>query len=302
MNRDWSISDSNKSFSSEITPVSGYLIYLYLATSDKKYLSQIGRILRIVTKNMIDDESGWILEDFGSGWKYLPRVPDETGINIGHNIEGAWMLFRNYLLTGHEDQLKTGKLLADKILEAGVFNRNNIWLSTAGRTNSSLHGAGTYWWIQAYGNMFSLYRYHITKDQRFLDDFVKGAELWDYRFMDRKNGDTFFSTDSAGKVTEATKATRFKASYHNIEQCILNYLCLNLWVNNEPAELHFMIRSSHDGEVLYPVLIEDRAIKIKSVKCKNKDQTSFQIEGQGIRLPELKNCQLRVILTNQVDK
>jgi mannobiose 2-epimerase len=299
MNRDWSISDSNKSFSSEITPVSGYLIYLYLATREKKYLDQVDRILRITTKNMIDDESGWILEDFDPGWRYIPRKPDETEINIGHNIEGAWMLIRNYLLTGNEDLLKTGQLLVNKILKAGVFNMNNIWLSTSGRTNASLHSTGTYWWIQAYGNMFSLYQYHITKDQSFLDNFVKGATLWDNSFMDREYGDTYFSTDSAGKVTEATKATRFKASYHNMEQCILNYLCLNLWVNNEPAELHFRINSLYDGEVLYPVLIEDKSIKISSVTGKSQDQRSLKIEDQGIRLPKLKTYTLKVILTKK---
>ncbi len=301
MNRDWSISDSNKSFSSEITPVSGYLIYLYLATREKKYLDQIDRILRITTKNMIDDKSGWIFEDFDSAWNYIPRNSDKTEINIGHNIECAWMLLRNYLLTGNEDQLKTGQLLADKILRSGAFNKNAIWLSTSGRTDTSHHGAGTYWWIQAYGNMFSLCQYHITNDQRFLDNFVNGATLWDNSFMDRVYGDTYFSTDSAGKVTDATKATRFKASYHNIEQCILNYLCLNLWVNNEPAELHFMIHSSHEGEVLYPVLIEDKSIIVSSAAGKNLVQFPILTKDQGIMLPELKNCRLNVVLIKNRD-
>ena len=250
---------------------------------------------------MIDDLSGWILEDFDSAWNYIPRDSDKTEINIGHNVEGAWMLLRNYLLTGHEDPLRIGQLLADKIIRSGAFNKNNIWLSSSGRTNTSLHGAGTYWWIQAYGNMFSLCQYHITNDKRFLDNFVKGATLWDNSFMDRVYGDTYFSTDSAGKVTDATKATRFKASYHNIEQCFLNYLCLNLWVNNEPAELHFMIHSSHEGEVLYPVLIEDKSIKISTFTGKNQNQMSFKTKDQGIFLPQLKACPLTVILTKRND-
>ncbi len=299
MNRDWSINDSNKSFSSEITPVSGYLIYLYLATREKVYLDQIDRILRITAKNMIDEESGWILEDFDQDWKYIPGKPEAEEINTGHNIEGAWMLFRTCLLTGNENLLKSGELLSDKLLQSGVFNRNNIWLSTSSRTNKSLHGTSTYWWIQAYGNMFSLYHYHITKDHRLLDNFVKGAIRWDESFIDRKHGDTFFSTDSAGRTTEATKATRFKASYHNMEQCILNYLCLNLWVNKEPAELHFMIHSSYDGEILYPVIIEDKSIKIKSVTGKNQDQISLKVEDQGILLPKLKAYPLTVILTKK---
>ena len=301
MNRDWSINDSNKSFSSEITPVSGYLIYLYLATREKEYLDQIDRILGITTKNMIDDKTGWILEDFDPVWKYIPGKSAETEINIGHNIEGAWMLFRTFLLTGNKNLFKSGKLLSDKIVQSGVFNKHNIWLSTTGKAKGSLQGTGTYWWIQAYGNMFSLYQYHITKNHRFMDDFVKGATLWDNSFMDRKHGDTFFSTDSAGKAIDATKATRFKASYHNMEQCFLNYLCLNLWVNKEPAELHFKIHSSNDGEVLYPVMIEDKSIKISTVTGNNQDQITFKTIDQGILLPKLKACPLTVILTKRND-
>jgi len=297
MDRDWSVIDSKKSFSSEITPVSGYLFYLYLATRDEKYLDQIDRILGITVNKMIDDTSGWILEDFDKEWNYISRVRDGSEINTGHNIEAAWMLFRKYLVTGNPSHLKTGQSLAARIIETGLFNKNDIWLTSAGRIDPSLKGTGTYWWIQAYGNMFSLYLYHTTKDKEYLENFRRGAQFWDSGFMDRKFGDTYFSVDSEGKVTDATKATRFKTSYHSIEHCILNYLCLNLWVNNESVELHFRINSSKNGEFLYPVLIEDTSVKVKSVTGKANDNLSFPIEGQGIRLPELNNYPLTVILT-----
>ena len=87
MNRDWSILDSNKSFSSMITPVSGYLLYLYQATKEKKYLDQTARILDATVEHMIDPESGWVLEDFDRDWNYLSRRNDAAEVNIGHNIE-----------------------------------------------------------------------------------------------------------------------------------------------------------------------------------------------------------------------
>ena len=48
MQCDWSVSDSNKSFSSQVTPVSGYLIYLYQVTREQKYLDQINRVLLLL--------------------------------------------------------------------------------------------------------------------------------------------------------------------------------------------------------------------------------------------------------------
>ena len=40
---------------------------------------------------MIDKESGWVLENFDKNWMYLVGKQDKTEINIGHNIESAWM-------------------------------------------------------------------------------------------------------------------------------------------------------------------------------------------------------------------
>jgi uncharacterized protein YyaL (SSP411 family) len=296
MNRDWSILDNNKSFSSMITPVSGYLFYLYQATREQEYSDQIGRILDVTVEHMIDPESGWVLEDFDRNWNYINRRNDASEVNIGHNIEAAWMLLKSYLLTDNKDHLKSAQLIAEKIKSSGVFRDNGIWLTSAGRLDPSLHSADTYWWIQAYGNMFSLYLYKTTGHDRYLDDFRKGAVLWDKSFMDYRNGDTFFSVDSAGRITDARKANQFKASYHNIEHCLLNFLALNLWVNNDPVELHFSIRSSVDGDLLYPNILEDNDIRIKKAQVNNGKRSVQVNDGSAIVLPEISDKMVTIIL------
>ena len=299
MNRDWSIKDSNKSFSSQVTPVSGYLIYLYCATREAKYLNQIEKIMETTTANMIDKESGWILEDFDRNWMYLVGKQDKTEVNIGHNIESAWMLLRIYFLTGKIQYLNSAREITTKIAKWGVLNEKEVWLTTTGRKFPFEHGSDTYWWVQAYGNMFNLYWYHSDGEDKYLDGFQRGAIFWDTYFVDKKHGDNFFSTDTTGIVKDATKANRFKTSYHSMEHCLLNYLCLNLWVNKVPVEFHFRINSSRNGELLYPVLLEDKNIKISRVVIKNKDQNPLMIGDQAIRLPELQNTELTVFLVNQ---
>jgi mannobiose 2-epimerase len=299
MNRDWSVSDSNKSFSSQVTPVSGYLFYLYQATREQKYLDQINKILEVTMKNMVDNESGWILEDFTSNWEYIHGREDASEINIGHNIEAAWMLLRSYLITGYQPHLKSALSIADNIDRSGVFRENGIWLTTTGRLSPSGHSAETYWWIQAYGNMLNLYLYHIVRDSKYLDDFRKGSDFWDSFFMDRKHGDTFFSVDTSGGIIDATKATRFKTSYHSMEQCLLNFLCLNLWINEEPVELYFRIKSSAEGIRLFPALLEGKDTGIQKVQINGKDQTSPVCDGQAILLPDLINSQVKVHLINR---
>lgn len=296
MNRDWSILDSNKSFSSQVTPVSGYLFYLYLATRDQKYLDQTFKILDVVSKRMVDTEYGWVLEDFDSKWNYLSSRNDDSEINTGHNIETAWMMLRYWFLTSDEGNKNAGLKIADKILRSGVFNENNVWLATAGRTEPSMPGSDTYWWIQAYGNMISLCLYKATGDAKYIDYFIRGARLWDSAFVDRKHGDTFFRIDSAGNVLDRTKAGRFKSSYHNMEHCLLNYLYLNLWVNCEPVVLHFMVSSPVAGEKLYPVPVEDMGARIVKVTSPDRGDSSVEFSGQAVFLPADANLRLEVEL------
>lgn len=298
MNRDWRIADSNKSFSSQVTPVSGYLFYLYQATREKKYLDQINKIMANTMNKMVDWESGWILENFDSDWKYIPGREDETEINIGHNIEAATMLLRYYLLMGTRDHLNSAKILTGKINSYGALHDKEIWLTSVNRTSSARHAGNTYWWIQAYGNMFNLYLYHVLGERSYLDGFQKGSEFWDSFFMDKRHGDTYFSVDTAGRPDDRTKATRFKTSYHSIEQCLLNMLCLNLWVNNTPVEFHFKISSSREGDILFPSILEDKNIEVSKVVIDDLNQPDLAWRGQEIRLPELKNSKVVVTLEN----
>ncbi len=298
MNRDWTVNDSNKAFASQITPVSGYLIYLYAATREKKYLNQIEKIVNATTKHMIDPKTGWVLEYFDKDWNYITTGDERSEVNIGHNIETAWMLLKTFGLTGNAAYLNTANILSDKIYEWGVSKERRFWYTGVGLQNPSLHNETAYWWIQAYGNMFDLYWYHFTKDSSYLRGFKNGASFWDAYFVDRKYGDTYTGVDINGVVKDATKANRYKTSYHSMEHCLVNYLALNLWNNNEPIKLHFKIHQSKSGDKLYPVILEDNSIIISEATLNNGGQEKLQIEGQSIILPTLNNSIISVILRN----
>lgn len=177
------------------------------------------------------------LNDIMPFWTEYAR--DEKSGAFFTNLDSLWLPFGSqnkypsmtsrhlfsysvaYLLTGNRDHLKSAKILAGKINKFGVLHEKEVWLTTVGRTSSEKHGANTYWWVQAYGNIFNLYLYHVLGESRYLDGFQKGAGFWDPCFMDKKHGDTYFSVDTAGRPNDRTKATRFKTSYHSIEHCLL---------------------------------------------------------------------------------
>ncbi|MEA1886050.1 MAG: hypothetical protein U9N72_02425 [Bacteroidota bacterium] len=117
LNRDLSVQYTDKDFSPQLAPVSGYLIYLYLATGNTIYLEQMEKIINTVTDSMSMPGEPWILERF-----------DRT------------------------------------------------WYQRIGRANPAHHNDSSPWWIQAYGNMLSLYLYHETEEDVYLKIYQKGAE------------------------------------------------------------------------------------------------------------------------------
>ena len=285
MTRDWQVLDSTKSISSEITPVSGYLLYLYLATHNGKYLDQCQRILDAVTGNMIDPESGWVLETFTREWQYLPGRQDETEVSIGHNIEVAWMLYRVYLITGRNEYLDLAKKLTDRIYQYGNKPDINFWYNTVGRLHPEKTAGLTYWWVQAYGILFDLYSCHILNQDKYLDAYRKGAKFWDSCFIDRIHGDTHFSVLVNGTVKETMKANQFKSSYHTAENGLLNYLYLNAWVNHEPIELYFDIADYQPDKEFYANPLEGNDLKIKGITILKDEQA---VPQAGLKFTRIK--------------
>ncbi len=296
LNRDLSVKSYDKSFSSEVVPVSSYLLYLYLATRDDKYLHQAEKIMNVVLEKMQDPESKWILESFDKDWNYKTRTDNlENEINIGHNQEVVWMFYRLYLLTGKNEYLDKAKIITEKIYKWG-FCDNGAWYTGVGRTNPSLHTDFSYWWIQAYGNMFDLFLYKNTGDEKYLDHFKKGADFWNKYFIDNKYGDTYTGVYLDGTIKDGTKAGKYKTSYHTMEYCLLTYLYLDLWVNNKSVELYYCIQSTEENEKFYPSPFEDMSVKIKKVTINEENRTDFNKDEVYINLPESGKMKIKVIL------
>jgi len=281
---DWSVLDSNKSFASQVAPVSGYLLYLYLATHDRQFLVQSERIMEAVAANMTHPESGWILEDFDSNWNYIPRNPDL--VNSGHNLEVAWMFLRLAML---EKGNEYGSI-SHSMEERGIFNafdrKSGIWYALLEKDDLTRHENFTYWWIQAYGNMYNLISYRFFGDESRIADFQMGADFWDRYFIDRKHGDTYMSVENSGKIRESNKANPYKTSYHSMEHCLINLLYLNLWINFKPVDLHFRFASPREGDTLFPFPIEDPNLEIiKAYRKDDPEKQEVQSAGRFVLIP-----------------
>jgi cellobiose epimerase len=271
LNQDWTLQNSLKTISAQLAPSSGYLLYLYLATRDLKYLKQSVRIMGTITEKMVDPKTGWILESFDQELNYLPGRKDDSEINIGHNIEVAWTLLRIYMISKSEDDLTKAKILSDRLHRYGFDSASGVWYATIGNEQPETHSDYTHWWIQAYGHMFDLCLARLYPDEGYVDSFTTGAQFWDASFVDHVRGDTHLSVATNGSVKDDRKANQFKASYHNMEHSLLNSLYLSCWINKEPITLHFKITKSTGGELLYPLPVEQFGYTIKDIRINDQD-------------------------------
>jgi mannobiose 2-epimerase len=248
LNRDGSVQSALKDFSPQLAPLSGYLLYLYPATRDSSYLREAERIMDLTLTHM-QGPDGWVRERFAPDWTFLPDDDKNSHLNVGHNLEVAWLLLRLHALTGTERYRQEGLALTDQLLEHAFHDDSGAWLHKLRRTDRSQHPDTAVWWVQAYGNMLQLYAYRVTGAQRYRDAFRKGAEFWTRHFVDDEHGGTVLRVHLDGRVADGAKAVRTKTSYHAMEHALLNFLYLSLWVNETPATLHYRIEGPFDDTV-----------------------------------------------------
>ncbi|WP_157972084.1 AGE family epimerase/isomerase [Pleomorphovibrio marinus] len=287
MNRDWSVAVENKSFSPQLAPISGYLLYLYLASREESYLDQSLKILEMVEQKMVDPATGWVLEAFDREWNYSPSKTGPNEINIGHNIEVVWMLARVYLLNGKEEFMPLLRYL-DRLNGSHGFDlENGFWYAEVGREEKELHTPFSYWWIQAYGIMADLVLAEAMQEKKYLERFEKAGEIWDTHFLDRANGDTHLTVGKNGEVLQGNKATQYKSSYHNGEHAFLNYLYLRCFQEKKPFHLFFYVQESGLEQPLYPLPIEAKGVSIKAVWIENEPADLKLIGNQGLAIPPI---------------
>lgn len=284
LNRDGSVRSANKDFSPQLAPLSGYLLYLYPATRNPAYLEKAEQIMDLTLTHMQDDR-GYILERFDRDWTFMPEDSKNSHINVGHNLEVAWLLLRLYSLTDKESYREEGLKLTDLMLEKAFHAETGAWRGDLDRENPEEYPPTTTWWAHAYGNMLQLYAYRVSGDDRYLDAYRKGAQFWNENFIDEELGGSPTRAHLDGYVTDGAKGKRSKTSYHSMEHSLLNYMYLSLWVNDTPITLHYQIENPGGGR-LYPLLIEDLNPEIEGVSINGTSRRSENTSGEGLRLPD----------------
>ena len=293
LHRDLAANEAYKDFSPQVAPVSGYLLYLYRATGDDRYLHQAERLMNLALDHMRRSDTGWIRERFSPDWQFLSADDKNRYVNVGHNIEVAWMLLRLHLLTGNPRYARIAETLSRHLATRAFREETGAWIHRFAPDGSPPAPETTPWWVQAYGNLLQLSLYRTTGDEAALRRFRKGARFWNDHFVDARYGGTVLATTLDGQVARGQKGVRTKTSYHAMEHALLGYLLTTLWVEGELATLHFQIESPAPGEYLHPVLVNDEAVQIQRATINGHVQPT---RNDSIPLPEGEPTRATVVL------
>lgn len=294
LNRNLSTASSQKDFSPQLAPASGFLTYLYPITRQTKYKAHFKTLLDMAWTEMRHPSKPWVMESFTKDWQMIKG--QNEAMNVGHNLEVVWLMARLYQLTGKPKYKQRALQLSKPLTQQAYNSETGAWYYKIPIDNPDERDSTASWWVQAYGNMTQLYLYRITQRKQYLNRFRKGAQFWNKAFLDEQYGGTVLKADFEGNIEKGAKAVRTKTAYHAMEHGLLNYLYLRLWVEGKPAKLHYQLSNTEQGQTFHPLFLANPQAQIKLVTINGEVWNQFDPEEQTITLPEADNLKIQVKL------
>ncbi len=302
LNRDLTVKDSSKSKHSHFGYTSSLLINLSMATRDPEILSFAEELMQISIDRMTDPQESWLRgfpTRFDRKWNFAPATVDgKEVISAGAQLTCALAFLRLHELTGKELYRKKGTALGEQTMRYAWDSKRGGWYDVVERMppHSLLGTRAVSWWIQCYGSFLQLHLYRLSGEKRYLDQFQKMAAFWNQYLVDRDLGGVFQTVSADGIPLDSNKAVVWKASYHEMEHALLNYLYLNLYVHQKPAMLHFLLRNTKARSRHFVSLAEDPSVAIGAVRLNGQPWTSFDAKERSVILPEANEVKLEVTL------
>jgi len=302
LSRDLSVKDSSKSKHSHYGYTSSLLLNIMLFTRDAETGRFSEELEQLSIDKMTDKQYGWF-NGFPAPndikWNPVPRkINGKDVISAGAQLTATLSLLRLYEITGNKLYEEKGISLGKQLMKSAYDTNRGVWFDNIEKDPpfSPADTANVWWWLQSYGIFIQLHLYHLTGDVQYLDSFSKMAAFWSEHFIDNEFGGAFMSVSPSGKVLTTGKASAWKASYHEMETALLNYMYLNLYVNKKPVTLYFHILECKSGDKHFVSLAEDPSVVIDKVTINGSEWNSFDPAERSVTLPGGKDLKMIVIL------
>jgi len=280
-----------------------YLINLYLATGDQKYLDFLAYTADCIVTHFPDyKNSPFVNERFFEDWSHdLAWRWQQNQAVVGHNLKIAWNLMRINNIRPDSRYVELAKKIASLMPNVGMDKQRGGWYDVMERTLSGDEEAHRFswhdrkaWWQQEQGILAYQILYGVLKDQAYLKLARESASFYNAFFLDHDDGSVYFNVLNNGLPylmgNERLKGSHSMSGYHSIELCYLAQVYTNFLNTKQPLDLFFKPMTNGFGnDVLrvQPDILPLGSVRISEVWIDDNPWTKFDADKLTVELPNL---------------
>ncbi len=280
-----------------------YLINLWLATGDSRYVQFLAYTADCIVKYFPDYEnSPFVNERFFEDWSHDKTWGwQQNQAVVGHNLKIAWNLMRINSLAPDEGYVALAKKIAEIMPAVGMDRQRSGWYDVMARELGE--GEEVYrfawhdrkaWWQQEQAILAYQILYGVLGDAEYLKFARESAAFYNAFFLDHDDGGIYFNVLNNGIPfllgTERLKGSHSMSGYHSIELAYLAAVYTNLLNTKQPLDLYFkpLVNGFPDNILrVQPDILPPGSARISEVWIDNDPWKRFDADHFTVELPNL---------------
>ncbi|MFM7267397.1 MAG: AGE family epimerase/isomerase [Cyanobium sp.] len=292
-----------------------YLINLWLATHEPRYLTMLEDTFDTIANHFPDYEnSPFVQEKFFDDWsKDQTWGWQQNRAVVGHNLKIAWNLMRFQGVTPKDSYVQLAEKIAALMPDVGYDKQRFGWYDVVERTlqpGQKYHRYAWHdrkaWWQQEQGILaYLILQGHLPANPIYKKYSDESAAFYNAFFLDQNDGGVYFNVLANGVPyllgTERFKGSHSMSAYHSTELCFLSTVYIDLMVEKRPLDLFF--KPYPNGFVdrkLYvsPDILPPNSVRITACSINDQPYADFDAEGLFVNLPSAEEAvRVKVTLT-----
>ncbi|MDX1934974.1 MAG: AGE family epimerase/isomerase [Capsulimonadales bacterium] len=280
-----------------------YLINLYLATGEQKYLDFLEYVFDLIEEKFpAKDGSPFVQEKFYEDWS-----PDKTWgwqqdrAVGGHDLKIAWNLMRMNSALPKEKYVALATKLADTMPAVAMDKQRGGWYDVLERQlgeGETFHRLAFHdrkaWWQQEQGILAYFILAGCLENPTYKKLAEESAAFYNAWFLDTDSGAVYFNVLANGLPyllgNERDKGSHSMGAYHSTELCYLAAVYSNLLVMKQPMDFYFKPQpGAFKDNILRvsPDILPPGSVKLDAVWINGEEYTNFDADALTVTLPDV---------------
>jgi mannose/cellobiose epimerase-like protein (N-acyl-D-glucosamine 2-epimerase family) len=279
-----------------------YLINLWLATGEQKYVNMLAYTADIIEQRFPDYEhSPFVQERFHVDWKHDTNWGwQQNRAVVGHNLKIAWNLMRIHHMRPNQKYVDLAQRIAAVMPQVGSDLQRGGWYDVMERMlqeGQEVHRFVWHdrkaWWQQEQAILAYLILAGSLKGPEYHRLARESAAFYNAFFLDHDDGAIYFNVLANGipflTGTERLKGSHSMSGYHSFELCYLAAVYTNLLITKEPMEFYFKPQpGGFRNNILrvQPDILPPGSVRLSEVWANGEKYANFDANRLTVRLPD----------------